>query len=69
MTDYVNGKLFKVRVQISPGEFFERTIWSDTGSSEQAAVDTILRIQDLGLKTGYNPKVESVKAVEAAHKT
>lgn len=63
------GKLFKVRVQICPGEFFERTTWSDTGSSEQAAVDTILRIQDLGLKTGYNPKVETVESVEPPQNT
>lgn len=68
MADYVNGKAFKVRVQIAPGEFFERTTWSDSGSSEQAAVDTILRIQDLGLKTGYNQKVETVELVEPAHK-
>lgn len=68
MVDYLNGKEFKVRVQISPGEFFERTTWSDSGSSEQAAVDTVLRIQQLGIKTGYDPKVETVEPVEPAHK-
>lgn len=61
MAEYLNGKHFKVRIQISPGEFFERTTWSDIGSPEQATVDTILRIQHLGVKTGYDPKVESVE--------
>jgi hypothetical protein len=68
MVSYLSGKHFKVRIQISPGEFFERTTWSDSGSSEQAAVDTIFRIHDLGLKTGYNLKVETVEAVEPAQK-
>lgn len=57
----MDSKYFKVRIQVAPGEFFERTTYNDQGSPEQAAVDTVTRIAELGIKSGYTPQVESVE--------
>jgi hypothetical protein len=63
MADYRNGRSFKVRVQISPGEFFERVTWSDCGSTEDAWAQTLERLTALNLRTGFTPRMESVEQV------